>query len=280
MSSSFKSRMLNLLQKGASVVGKTRVGRVAFEPILASAMARTARISHGGVELSITVPNSLNHFRATTFATKEPETLAWLDGIPKGSVLWDVGANVGLYSCYGAKARGCKVIAFEPSVFNVELLARNIFVNGLTGSVTIFPLPLSDRLGQNTLNMTSTLWGGALSTFGQDYGYDGAVLDKRFEFRTVGLTLDDCLTRLGLPAPDYLKMDVDGIEHLILAGGAEVLSKVKGVSIEINDGFKEQAEISSRLLQGGGLRFVGKAHSQMIEDEEQYKHIFNQVWVR
>ena len=47
--------------------------------------------------------NEINYFRATTFETKEPETLEWIDTIPKNSVLWDIGANVGLYSLYAAR---------------------------------------------------------------------------------------------------------------------------------------------------------------------------------
>jgi len=52
---------------------------------------------------------------------KEPDTLMWIDKIPEHSVFWDVGANVGLYSCYAAKARNCIVFAFEPSVFNLRV---------------------------------------------------------------------------------------------------------------------------------------------------------------
>jgi len=95
-----------------------------------------------------------------TFSTKEPETLEWIDKIPQGSVIWDVGANIGLYTCYAAKARGCRVFAFEPSVFNLELLARNIFLNELTDRVTIIPTPLSNTLAFNALNMQTTEWGG------------------------------------------------------------------------------------------------------------------------
>jgi FkbM family methyltransferase len=280
MMNSLKTAILRSIQSASVVVGRTRVGRVAFEPIASGAMLRTTKVARGSVQLTITVPNSLNHFRASTFATKEPETLDWLDGIPEGSILWDIGANIGLYSCYGAKARGCRVVAFEPSVFNLELLARNIFLNQLTDRITIFSLPLSDRIAVSTLNMTSTLWGGALSTFDKDIGFDGAALKKCFEFRTLGVSLDDCVARLGMTPPDYIKMDVDGIEHLILGGGTEVLKQVKGVSIEINDAFTEQAEVSQRLLEAGGLRFIGKAHSQMIDDSETFNRTFNQVWAR
>ena len=131
-------------------------------------MNQTKVIVHSGVKLIFAVPNNLSNYRADSFSTKEPETLEWIDSIPDGSVVWDIGANVGLYSCYAAK-QGVKVFAFEPSVFNLEILSRNIFLNNLTEQVTIVPLPLSDKLTFSTLNMTNTDWGGALSTYGKEY---------------------------------------------------------------------------------------------------------------
>ena len=95
-------------------------------------MSTIRTVSYHGTQLAFCVPNGLNHIRVETFSTKEPETLAWIDAIAVDSVLWDVGANIGLYSCYAAKARHCRIIAFEPSVFNLELLARNVFLNHVT----------------------------------------------------------------------------------------------------------------------------------------------------
>ena len=71
--------------------------------------------------------NNVTKYRNDTFFTKEPETLEWIDKFTKNSVFWDVGANVGLYSIYAAKTRDCNVTAIEPSVFNLELLAKNIY---------------------------------------------------------------------------------------------------------------------------------------------------------
>ena len=103
------------------------------------------------------------------------------------------------------------------------------------------PLPLSDKLERNTLNMTSTEWGGALSTFGQDYGWNGLAIKQKFAFQTLGLSVDDAVERLRLKQPNYIKIDVDGIEHLILSGAQAVLKQVDGVLIEINDDFGEQS---------------------------------------
>ena len=99
-----------------------------LDQTLNSAMNGKQVIAHNKNQLTFATPNRLNKFRVDSFSHKEPETLEWIDGFVKGSVIWDIGANVGLYSCYAAKARNCQVFAFEPSVFNLELLARNIFL--------------------------------------------------------------------------------------------------------------------------------------------------------
>jgi hypothetical protein len=56
------------------------------------------------------------------FFTKELETLEWNDRFHENAFFWGIGANVGLYSLYPAKAKSALVLAFEPSVFNPELL--------------------------------------------------------------------------------------------------------------------------------------------------------------
>ena len=48
-------------------------------------------------------------YRASTFESKEPETLAWIDGFKKNDSLLDIGANIGMYSLYAAK-KGVKYL--------------------------------------------------------------------------------------------------------------------------------------------------------------------------
>lgn len=271
-----------MIASAVGAISRTRIGEYAFEEILNLAMQRTRSTSYCDTRLRFAVPNRLNRFRIDTFYTKEPETLEWIDRIPSGSVVWDIGANVGLYTCYAAKERDCRVFAFEPSVFNLELLARNIFLNGLTSNVAIIPLPLCERWSFSTLNMTSTEWGGALSTFGQDYGWDGRTLDRVFEFQTLGVSADEAVQTLKLPPPDYIKIDVDGIEHLVLRGATAVLKSVKSVLIEVNDGFGEQADQCRNLLMESGLLLKEKRHSEMFSSADSFGSglVWNQVWTR
>lgn len=260
-------------------MGKTSIGRYLYGQIINCAMSSTQQVAHNGLKMVFSIPNALNKFRVDTFSTKEPETLEWIDDMPQGSIVWDIGANVGLYSCYAAKRRGCRVFAFEPSVFNLELLARNVFLNGLTELVTIIPLPLFEALAVSKLNMTTTEWGGALSTFANSYGYDGQPLIKKFEFSTIGLSMSDAIELLKIPKPAYIKMDVDGIEHLILKGGGDALEHARSVLVEINDEFRQQAEDATRYLTGAGLLLKEKRRWKET-DNTPFGTTCNQIWHR
>ena len=155
-----KSLIKKIISLMFTVLGRFNTGQFIVEEFIDVIIKRTKSIEHEGIKLVLSTPNGLTRYRVDSFSTKEPETLDWLDGIPENSVLWDIGANVGLYTCYAAKKSNCRVFAFEPSVFNLEVLARNIHLNGLSDLVTIIPLPLSIELSINKLNMTSTSWGG------------------------------------------------------------------------------------------------------------------------
>jgi hypothetical protein len=63
--------------------------------------------SIGSSTIKFFAPTPLLRLRAEQLLTKEPETIAWLDGLGPDDVLWDVGANVGMFSLYAAAARSC-----------------------------------------------------------------------------------------------------------------------------------------------------------------------------
>ncbi len=281
MKTAIKNAVKQLIGLSVAGLDKLAIGRYVYSQIIQSAVTRVAEVEHQGFKLTFSTANALNKFRVDTFSTKEPETLQWIDAIPRGSVVWDVGANVGLYACYAARARGCRVFAFEPSVFNLEALARNIFLNRLTEQITVVPLPLSDQLAVSNLSLTSTEWGAAMSTFGQTYGHDGETIQKVFEFSTIGLSMVDAVDLLKIPYPEYIKIDVDGIEHLILKGGVAILRRAKGVLVEINDRFAFQADSASQYLREAGLSLKEKRHADHFDsDPGAARYTFNQIWSR
>jgi FkbM family methyltransferase len=278
---SIKEIIRSLIRHFVKAFGQTRIGKYLFDQILSSAMGASLPVTHNGVKLKLITPNSLCAWRAKTFSSKEPETLDWIDSMQESSIMWDIGANVGLYALYAAKKKKCQVWAFEPSIFNLETLARNIYENELTSQICIVPLPLNTNFGPSLLHMSTTEWGGALSTFDKGFGWDGRNLEQVFEFQTYGISMDDGVKIMGIPQPDYIKMDVDGLEHFILKGGAHMLSKVKGILIEVNDDFKEQAEQCAFLLNQSGLVLKDKRNSEMIASSTTgFSNCFNQIWAR
>ena len=98
------------------------------------------------------------------------------------------------------------------------------------------------------MSMSNTEWGGALSTFDKKMDPTGNPFEKIFSFQTLGISADEVVSYFGFSQPNYIKIDVDGIEHFILKGGKNVLKNVKGILIEINDDFNDQAKKSTKLL--------------------------------
>lgn len=237
---------------------------------------------NGDVHMTFFVPNEVCRYRAETFSTKEPETLEWLDAYSGTGALYDIGANVGIYSIYFAKSHPGTVYAFEPSVLNLGLLGRNVSVNGVSSQVVIVPNPLTSSNQVADFHLSMLDEGGAMSTFGADFGHDGQPLDTRMEFRTAGMSLDFMLAEGLLPEPPALmKIDVDGIEHLILRGAGQTLRQpsLRSVLIEVDDAFTELASEVAVALEAAGFTLSERRRSEIF-DGGQFATSYNQIWVR
>lgn len=278
----FIKRLIKVvLSSLANATKSTRATKFLYEKISIARWNSSETISYKGTKISFVNLNQVTEYRISTFATKEPETLDWIDGFDNGEVFWDIGANIGLYSCYAALSRNCKVIAIEPSPFNLELLARNINLNNLASIVTVIPLALSIELKRDTLRMSTLIHGEAMSTFGEDYDHLGLPMDVIFEYPTIGISMDDLIVKFGIQAPAHIKIDVDGIEHLILSGGASVLRVTKSLLVEVNDDFGFQAERVAHLLTEAGFELKAKLHSDYFDYAENFTATsFNQIWVK
>lgn len=269
----FKNKIKLLASYLILILSKSSMGPYLFREFSNIIYNQLKIVTYHGINLKFLAPNPLNIYRINTFETKEPETLEWLSTMPLNSVLWDVGANIGLYSIYAARARQSKVYAFEPSVFNLELLARNIEINNMQKNICIIPIALNDKPSFNMLKLSNTDWGGALSTFEHNINQNGEPLVQVFEYQTIGISIDEVCSIFKIPFPEYLKIDVDGIEHFILRGGIKTLHSVTSVLVEINDEFQHQVQESADLLQSAGLILHKKCY---LGNNNQY----NQWWVR
>ena len=64
----------------------SRVGRFIINGLGKSMFNQFFSINHNGVTISLVTPNIASYSRAATFSIKEPETLEWIDSIPKNTV--------------------------------------------------------------------------------------------------------------------------------------------------------------------------------------------------
>ena len=273
----FKILIKKFIKNFVTIASTNRMGRYFTEHLAKYIFEQKRNVNYKNIKLTFHSPNRLNKFRIDTFSSKEPETLNWIEKFSQGSIFWDIGANIGLYSCYAAKLKNCNVYAFEPSIFNLEILTKNVFLNQLSNNVIIISFPLIDKLKESEFKMTMTDSGGSMSTFGEDYTHDGSELKEEFNYNTVGMSMDECVDVLKIKQPNYIKIDVDGIEHLILKGGTRTLNKAKSVLVEVDENFTLQVEKTKEYLTKAGLKLKEKLQSDSIR-KSKFKSIFNQIW--
>ena len=229
-------------------------------------------VKHKDISLKFKIVNYISYYRAKTFSYKEPETLNWIDNFEEGSVFFDIGANIGLYSIYAVKSRNCDVFCFEPSVFNLELLVSNIMINNVSHKTNIIPIALySKNLIQN-FNLSNLDNAAALSNFGNNFDQYGNEMKIKGSYNTTGMRLDFFVNIFKIKKPDYIKIDVDGIEHLILQGMGEILDDAKSILIELTSSFKDQYETSQEILKS--KNFILDKNRNLSSETS------NQIWIK
>ncbi len=240
-------------------------------------------VKHNNSKFWLFTPNKICSFRHLSFSRKEPEIIEWIQDFGGSGAFYDVGANIGLYSIYYAKSKSGNVFSFEPSFFNLRQLAKNININQISDRVNIVSTPLTDTTGISTLTNGSFDEGGALSSFGVDYGHDGKTINSEIKTNVIGFSLDDLVEKKIIQElPSLMKIDVDGIEHLILKGATKTLrsENLKSVFIEVNEDFDEQALQVKNILESTGFELKGKYKSDYMRNNIQFFSTFNQIWIK
>ena len=124
--------------------------------------------------------------------------------------------------------------------------------------------------------------GGAMNSFGEKFDFEGKEFQTTMKYNLLGTTMNYFIENSILEIPDYIKIDVDGIEHLILEGGDKFLThqKVKSLSIEINENFKEQYETVLDLMKKNKFKILHKKHNDDLFEKSKFNKVYNYVFVR
>jgi FkbM family methyltransferase len=190
-----------------------------------------AELQVTGKVLRYVIDSRVAQWRVNSLFTKEPMTIEWLHSFQPGEVLVDVGANIGMYSCYAAQVSGARVFSFEPESQNYAELNRNIVVNEASEKITAWCAALAEHHAVSCL---------LLNTFGVGLSHHDFAITSRPRASTalrqgaVGFSLDALISEGALPTPDHIKIDVDGHENLVVKGMKRLLEgdQLKTILIE------------------------------------------------
>ena len=282
----FCFKILSFLDKIFNIITKRSI-LVWFKEFIQNESYKKIQILNQ--KINFFIPNQLVEWRVDTFHTKEPETLDWIDTFDKSGdfIFWDIGANIGLYSIYNSlKHKKSQTISFEPSTSNLRVLSRNISINNLFDRIKIFTAPLTK--GENKFLIMKEgefQEGGALNSFGENFDFKGKKFSSKMNYQIYGTNINYLIDNKILDIPDYIKIDVDGIEHLILEGGNKYLSnkKIKSLSIEINENFTEQHEKVIEIMKKNDFKILHKKRNEDLFKNDPYSKFnrtFNYIFIR
>lgn len=244
-----------------------------LEALVSAAIVDSAA---NGRVLRFYAPSSLLRGRALGLMAKEPDTIDWLNGLGPTDVVWDIGANVGVFSLYAA-SRGCRVLAFEPAAANFFALTRNVELNALASHVTPYCIAVAGTTELGVINLDSMDIGAAMSQFGRP-GERSRYSSNPSQptHGMVGISIDDLVGRFGAPAPTALKIDVDGLEWPILQGGLNTLSAPRVHSLLVELSITDEAERSRAIawLRERGLQLASTGQVQGLDRERAANHLF------
>ena len=205
--------------------------------------------SFGDSEITFDTPNRFLWEASCGFEKIEPGTISWINEFEPGSVFYDVGASCGVFSLYAGITKECEVFAFEPDAQNFSVLEKNHYLNreklknrfvtlnmGLSKGPELLPLLVQEFLA---------------GSHGKVFQFSKRKVQREMESEHIQHALvdsiDNLISRFNFPCPNYLKIDVDGCERLVLEGTCNTFEdgSLRSVLIETDDG--SYSEITSMM---------------------------------
>lgn len=187
-----------------------------------------------------------------------------LNRIAKGSVVIDVGANIGAFSIAAAAAGARRVFAFEPLKENFDLLLRHIKANNMEDVIVPVQLAVADKSCEATFYYNDTDAGGGTFFPTIHANWTGSQTAKKVKQRSVQcVSLMEYFDQQKIDHCDLLKLDCEGAEFDILQSIGGVANRIGAIILEYHsDGKLDQ--IKKRLKELGFKEEPRRAPYQIL----------------
>ncbi|WP_413934479.1 FkbM family methyltransferase [Nitrospira sp. BLG_1] len=133
----------------------------------------------------------------------------------------DIGANIGFYTVMFAKnLHGRRVVAVEPTQNALKRLRTNITLNHVEDRVVVYEGVVTDKAEKVTMKVIPGK---------EEYSSIGvmehpSIVQEEYVSEEVdSITVDDLVERFNID-PGFMKVDVEGGEHLVFSGAKKTLS--------------------------------------------------------
>jgi FkbM family methyltransferase len=146
--------------------------------------------------------------------------------VKPGAVVWDIGANVGLFSFAAASMAGSEglVVALEPDAWLVQLLRRSALEQPAgSAPVQVVPAAVAAEMSIRTLCLAAR---SRASNHLAEFGTTQTGGEREHQ-SVVAITLDWLME--SLPAPSLVKIDVEGAELEVLKGASRLFETIRPI---------------------------------------------------
>jgi len=157
-------------------------------------------------------------------SAKTPEQTFWMNLDLKGLTIYDIGAFHGLLTLFFAR-QGRQIISYEPNTRNHERLTDNLRLNRIK-NVQVRKVGVGSETRVATMFVSLVMPGGASV---ERNTVDGLLNSKRHVIsESISIVmLDNDIREMSLPAPDFIKIDIEGGELPALMGARNTLLTYK-----------------------------------------------------
>lgn len=208
----------------------------------------------GGAAIFVTPSAGLKYLFKPMSRIDPPLLRSAVELVRPNDVVWDIGANIGLFAfaaagCAGQKGR---VFAFEPDTFLVGCLRKSAVLQPVTSApVTVISAAIASKISLRAFTIASR---SRASNAMRGYGQTQMGVPSESQ-TVVAVNLDWLASQL--PPPNVVKCDVEGAEVEVFTGQTKILSEIRPIII-CEVATKTAAQMTRTLVASGYALYDGE----------------------